>query len=50
MPTRYIFLGLGGAFLLVSIVRLARAGWRIDARSKAHLLVGIIFVTVGLVI
>jgi hypothetical protein len=49
-PTRYIFLVVGGAFLLVSLVRMARARWRIDARGKAHLLVGVIFVTVGLLI
>lgn len=49
-PTHYIFLGVGSAFLLASLVRAARAQWRIDARSKAHLLVGAIFVTVGLLI
>ena len=50
LPTRYIFLGLGSVFLLLGFVRLVRARWRVDARSKAHLLVGVIFVTVGLLI
>jgi hypothetical protein len=49
-PTRYIFIVIGSAFLLVSAVRMARQHWRIDARSRAHLLVGVIFVTVGLLI
>lgn len=50
LPTHYIFLGVGSAFLLFSVARMARAHWRIDARGKAHLLVGVIFVTVGLLI
>jgi hypothetical protein len=48
MATKYILLGLGSCFLVAGLVRLATHQWRISPAARTWLLIGAVFLAVGM--